>query len=279
MTVMSFQEKLETDPLNYVSKLDSPIAIYLRKGLFKNETVEDAASKKKMYEKIVADQSADGSWDQLFVKTANSLWNLALLGFEAEDPSVKTGLSWLLSIQKEKYRGHPGFFNSHNKKDPSTMRSTYYGEFGPGCTIFYQTTYAIHLLHLFGLDNIKQVETTINSYLQFWKPTWCGAWCTINVLNILIEHSLSKQSKLVESALNYFADLQTRTGTWKGLPFYHTFHALSRADDALAKKQLTKALPSVIRRQNNDGSWGKKERQTETFLILDALKNTGAIEY
>jgi hypothetical protein len=272
---MSALERVKKNPLNYVANLDSPIGIYLRRELFKKEPALDAALKKKLYEKTVANQSEDGSWDQLFVTTANNLWNLALLGFDAEDPSVKTGLQWLLSIQKETYRGHPGFFLSHNRKDPSTMRSTYYGEFGPGCTIFYQTTYAIHLFHLFGMDRDKQVETTINSYLQFWKPTWCGAWCNINVLNILIEHPSSKQSKPVESALNHFADLQSKTGTWKGLPFYHVFHALSRSDDTLAKKQLDKALPSVIRRQNNDGSWGRKEPETETFLVLDALKNIG----
>jgi hypothetical protein len=279
MIIMSLLEKLETDPLNYVANLDSPIGIYLRKELFKKETAGDAALKKEMHEKIAVDQSADGSWDQLFVKTANNLWNLALLGFKVEDPSVKTGLDWILSIQKEKYRGHPGFFNSRNRKDSSTMRSTCYGEFGPGCTIFYQTTYAIHLFHLFGLDDYKQVETTINSYLQFWKPTWCGTWCTINVLNILAEHPFSKQSKLVENALIHFANLQSKTGTWKGLPFYHTFHTLSKANNTLAKKQLDRALPLVIRRQNNDGSWGRKEPQTETFLVLDALKNISAIKY
>jgi len=266
-------ERLKTDPLNYVANLDSPIGTYLRKELFKKETTVESTLKKELYDKIVVDQSADGSWDQLFVKTANNLWNLALLGFDGEDPSVKTGLKWLLSIQKEEYRGHPGFFCTKNRKDPSIMRSTYYGEFGPGCSIFYQTTYAIHLFHLFGLDETKQVETTVRSYLQFWKPTWCGAWCNINVLNVLIEHPLSKQSKIVESALNHFAGLQNETGTWKGMPFYHTLHALSKTSNILGKKQFSKAFPLVIRRQNDDGSWGRREPQTETFLVLDALKN------
>ena len=277
--MVSVLDRLKIDPLNYIENLDSPIGIYLRRELFRKETAVDAALKKKLYEKIVGKQSADGSWDQLFVKTANNLWDLALLGFGSDDRSVKAGLQWLLSIQKEEYRGYPGFFYSRNRKDPSLMRSTYYGEFGPGCTIFYQTAYAIHLFHLFGLDGNEHVETTVSSYLQFWKPTWCGAWCTINVANILIEHPLSKKSKLVQSALKRFADLQSKTGTWKGLPFYPTFHALSRADDNLAKKQLGKALPSVIRRQNNDGSWGRKEPQTKTFLILDALKNIDMIKY
>jgi len=45
----------------------------------------------------------------------------------------------------------------------------------------------------------------------------------------------------------------------------------------LAKKQLERAFPSVIKRQNKDGSWGRKEHETETFLVLDALKNADTI--
>jgi hypothetical protein len=276
--MISILEKLKTDPFNYVASLESPVGVYLRKELFKKEDSADAELKKKLYEKMVGEQSEDGSWGQLFVKTANNLWNLALLGFSAENPCVKRSLSWLLSIQKEEYRGHPGFFLSHNRKDSSIMRSTYYGEFGPGCTIFYQTTYALHLFHLFGLDDDERVETAIKSYLKFWKPTWCGAWCNINVLNVLIEHRLSAQSEQVKASLNHLARLQTKMGSWKGWPFYHTFHTLSKANDALAKKQLDKALPSAIRKQNSDGSWGRKEQQTETFLILDALKNINALK-
>jgi hypothetical protein len=200
------------------------------------------------------------------------------LGYGAEDKSIKKGLEWLLSIQRHNYRGYPGFFNSTNRKDPSMMRSTFYGEFGPGCTIFYQTTYAIHLFHIFGFRHDKQVQTTVRSYLEFWSPDWCGAWCTINVLRILIEHPLSAQSKQVNSGLEYFAKLQTKTGAWKGFPFYHTFHAISRARHEVAKEQLEKAFPSVVRRQNRDGSWGRRECETETFLVLDALKNANMIQ-
>ena len=59
----------------------------------------------------------------------------------------------------------------NQQKRPSIMRSTLYGEFGPSCTIFYQTTYTVHLMHVFGFDQDKRVETTVKSYLQFWKPT------------------------------------------------------------------------------------------------------------
>jgi hypothetical protein len=156
------------------------------------------------------------------------------------------------------------------------MRSTFYGEFGPGCTIFYETPYAVHLFHLFGFDENKQVQRTVDSYLQFWKPTWCSAWCTINVLRMLIEHPLSKESKQAEDGVKYLARRQTKTGAWKGFPFYHTLHALSRSSNELAMKQVKKALPSALKRQNKNGSWGKKETETMTFLVLDVAKNFGA---
>jgi len=268
--------ELNVNPLNYVANLETPIGVYLRREVFKKETNADATLTQKLYEKTVADQSIDGSWSQLFVHTANNLWNLALLGYDAEDRNIKKGLEWLLSIQRHQYRGYPGFFYSSNRKDPSLMRATLYGEFGPGCTIFYQTTYAIHLFHIFGFGDHNQVQTTLKSYLQFWRPTWCGAWCTINVLRMLIEHPLSTESKQVEDGLKYLAKRQTKTGAWKGFPFYHTIHAVSRAPHALAKRQFQKAFPSVVRRQNTDGSWGIREQETETFLVLDSLKNAGA---
>jgi len=278
----SLMERLATsfkvNPFNYVAKLESPIGVYLRREVFKKESSTDAALKKRLHDKIVHDQSADGSWDQLLVHTANDLWNLALLGYDAQDKSVRQGLEWLLSIQRHLYHGYPGFFYSGNRKDPSIMRSTFYGEFGPGCTIFYQTAYAVHLFHILGFDGNKQVQTTVNSYLQFWRPTWCSAWCTINVLRMLIEHSLTKESKQVEDGIKYLSRRQTRTGAWKGFPFYHTLHALSRARHELARKQVRKALSSIVKRQNQNGSWGRKNQETETFLVLDALKNARAIE-
>ena len=268
----NLEYKFKVDPLSFAAKLESPIGVYLRREVFKEESKADMALKKKLHAKIEAAQSADGSWNQLFVTTANNLWDLTLLGFNAQDTSVKRGLEWLLSIQRHLYRGYPGFFNTDNRKDPSLMRSILYGEFGPGCTIFYETTYAVHLFHVYGFDGNSQVRTTVNSYLQFWRPNWCGSWCNLNVLRMLIVHPLSQESKKVEDGLRYFSRRQTRTGAWKGYAFYHTFHALSRAKQEAAIKQMKKAMPTVLRRQNPDGSWGKQHQETNTYLVLDALK-------
>ena len=113
---MNSLNELKINPVDYVNSLDSPIGIYLRREILKKES-KDATLKKEIYQKTVAEQSADGSWNQLFVKTANKLWNLALVGYNAQDPRVQGGLEWLLSIQKYSYRGYPGFFCSTNRKD------------------------------------------------------------------------------------------------------------------------------------------------------------------
>ena len=85
---MSMSDELKVNPLNYVADLESPIGVYLRREIFKKETKADAILKGKFHEQIVADQNVDGSWSQLFVRTANNLWNLALLGYDAEDKKI-----------------------------------------------------------------------------------------------------------------------------------------------------------------------------------------------
>ena len=122
--------RLQVSPLNYVVNLESPIGMYLRREVFRKEIQADKNLKKEIYEKIVAGQSVDGSWDQLFVYTANNLWNLALLGCDGKDRAVKKGLEWLLSIQKHQYKGYPGFFLSGHRKDASVMRSIFMGSLG-----------------------------------------------------------------------------------------------------------------------------------------------------
>lgn len=275
---MSFiLDDLKFGPERFAKRLKSPIGVYLRKDVLDERSKADTDLKKSLRRKLVEDQMKNGSWNDLFVNTANNLWNLGLLGYGARDKNVKKGLDWLRSNQTYHYREFPGFFFSSNRKESSTMRDTLYGEFGPGCTIFYTTPYAVHLFHMFGLDGDEDVQEAVDSYLRFWTPDWCGSWCTINVLRMLIEHPKSANTKRANNGIKHFAEIQTKTGAWKGSPFYHTFHALSRSKKTAAKKQIENALPSLIRRQNKDGSWGKRHQENTTFLALDGLKNAGLL--
>ena len=248
----------------------------------------DDLLRQRLYEKIVNGQSTDGSWDGIFVYSANNLWDLINLGYGVEDTAVKNGAEWLFSIQRSTYRGLPGFFSSGHKRDAHIMRSTMYGEFGPGCNKWYQTTYAVHLLSKLGFQEDPRVKTTIDSYLKIcgkfsgvsYRSTihWCGPWCDLNVLRVLIQHPSSAESATVKKAIELLEDKQTPRGTWKGYSFYHLLHALSHSQLPSAQRQLEKALPTVLRRQNSDGSWGRTRKENQTFLVLDALNNVGILK-
>jgi len=277
---------LKVDPWNYVQGLESPTGFYLRKNVLKRGTEEDTLLRHRLHEKIVEGQSEDGSWDGIFVYTVNFLWDLINLGYGIEDAAVEKGAEWLFSIQRSTYRGFPGFFSSGHKRDPRIMRSTMYGEFGPGCNNWYQTTYAVHILSKLGFQEDPRVKTTINSYLKICgiNPSgrlgrihWCGAWCDLNVLRVLIQHPSSAESATVKNAVEFLEEKQTKRGTWKGYSFYHLLHALSRSQLDSAQRQIEKALPPVIRRQNSDGSWGTKRKENRTFLALDTLNNKGIL--
>jgi len=53
---------------------------------------------------------------------------------------------------------------------------------------------------------------------------------------------------------------------------------LSRAKQETAVKQMKKALPALVRRQNPDGSWGKQHQETNTYLVLNSLQNFEALK-
>jgi len=71
---MSTKDELRFDSINHVADMKSAIGIYLRREVFKRESETDPILKKRLYEQTVADQSVDGSWNQLFVQTANNLY-------------------------------------------------------------------------------------------------------------------------------------------------------------------------------------------------------------
>jgi hypothetical protein len=103
---MNISVKLKVDPLNYAAGLESPIGVYIRREIFKKKTKSDSILRKRLYERTVADQSMDGSWNQLFVRTANNLWNLALLGCERARSFAYDSRALYKSINKQKN----GFF-------------------------------------------------------------------------------------------------------------------------------------------------------------------------
>ena len=83
------------------------------------------------------------------------------------------------------------------------------------------------------------------------------------------------------AAVSAAADLgrvQHASGEWgAGLPFYQTLNALAHLNHPEADRQIEKALPRLADGQNEDGSFGWREREWNTFLTVHALRNKGLL--
>ena len=75
-----------------------------------------------------------------------------------------------------------------------------------------------------------------------------------------------------------YARLQDERGSWPdGFSFFQTFNALAHLDTAASRRQCAKAAAYLRTIQNSDGTWGRVDREWNTFLAVHALKNLGQL--
>jgi hypothetical protein len=63
------------------------------------------------------------------------------------------------------------------------------------------------------------------------------------------------------------------------VPFYQTVNALAHLNLSQADIQLERAFKRLHEMQRRDGSWGRSQREWNTFLIVHALKNKGVFGF
>lgn len=70
------------------------------------------------------------------------------------------------------------------------------------------------------------------------------------------------------------AEIQKPSGLWPApIPFFLTLNALAHLEGESAHRQWLKALPLLTESQKKDGSWGRRDSEWNTFLVVHALKN------
>ena len=50
-----------------------------------------------------------------------------------------------------------------------------------------------------------------------------------------------------------------------------TFDVLAHLNSANARRQCMAAVEGIVRAQNKDGSWGRTQKEWDTFLVVHAL--------
>jgi hypothetical protein len=107
---------------------------------------------------------------------------------------------------------------------------------------------------------------------------WCSLGCIGDALRAFVTHKRYSRSKATATIVDYLGRRQLSSGRWKGaIPFYMTFNALAHLDSVNARRQCMAASESIMAAQNKDGSWGRTQKEWNTFLVVHGLNrlNTG----
>ena len=73
--------------------------------------------------------------------------------------------------------------------------------------------------------------------------------------------------------LSRLEEVQKADGSWPiQIPFYQTVNALGHLNFAQSDELLKRAFRRLIEKQNRDGTWGRTQKEWNTFLIVHAIK-------
>jgi hypothetical protein len=147
--------------------------------------------------------------------------------------------------------------------------------FSNGCFGHFAISAGLFLADCFGRGEEKKVTRLydiIAKEVEERGGHWCSIGCTNNALRAFIKHARYSKSRTTEMMVDYLARRQLVSGKWKGqIPFYMTLNALAHLDAEEAKNQCRSAAEVLLQAQNRDGSWGRTQKEWNTFLVVHAL--------
>ncbi|NTV00637.1 MAG: hypothetical protein HGA55_05900 [Methanoregulaceae archaeon] len=271
--------KLKYDPLQVFTGSKAPAGLYARQKWRHEEDAESwAGDFRETVRSLRADQFANGSWGDSEVITMRRLFGLHLTVRDPDD-STNRALDWLLG----KAAPSPSPAVPHG--NPDTMHGDITNEideellsglpFSWGCFGHFVICAGLFLANCFGRGEEEQVTRLYDDVareIEANNGVWCRIGCTNNALRAFVTHERYAGSRATAMMVDYLGRRQLSSGRWKGrTPFYMTFNALAHLDSAKARGQCMAAAESVVRAQNKDGSWGRRQKEWDTFLVVHAL--------
>jgi len=267
---------LNADPYYVFRHSRSPVGLYARQKWLGEEKdprwreAFDAAVKR-----LLAGQSADGSWNQSIVTTIQRLFGLHLTVRNPND-SINGALDWLMAVAFEELSRLRRDIRKRNaSKDLQNL------PFTPGCSGYFLTGASLFLASIFGRENDSRVLEAYGWLAQEGvkkNGRWCGWSCSNNILRAFVVHPTYSKNRAIELAVHALARAQDSSGKWPaGVPFYQTVNALAHLDSKEANTQLNKAFKHLSRTQNRDGTWGRSRQEWKTFLVVHALRRKGVV--
>jgi len=264
-----------SDPCRIFRGSKTPAGLYARKRWLNEEsTPQWRADFRSAVESLEQGQGVDGSWDHSFVTTVQRLFGLHLTVREPAD-CVERALDWLIDTTAEtlrEWRGQPGRF------PPAQLQGL---PFTPGRLDLLAVGTTLFLASVFGRERdpwvLSQYERLGGEGVER-HGRWGGWPSSNNVLRAFVVHPEYCRSEAVALVVRALAQAQRHSGEWPStVPFYQTVNALAHLDLPEADTQLDLAFERLRRTQRCDGSWGRSQREWNTFLVVHALRNKGLL--
>ena len=262
------------DPFQCFKGSRTPAGLYARqKWLGEAETPEWKNDFQVQVGALLKDQQAYGSWDNSPIRTIQRLFALHLTVRDRTE-HITRALDWLINVVCKNIEKQ-----QINMPGQVTSRSLQGLPFTPGSVEHLITGATLFLSTIFSYENDSRVtgvyEKLCDEGLKK-GDRWCGWSCSNNILRALVvnpRYALSNATAIIVKALGR---AQNPSGAWpKGVPFYQTVNALAHLDSRDVDSQLNLAFERLQKTQHRDGTWGKTQKEWNTFLVIHALKNKG----
>lgn len=268
--------KIRYNPYVIFASNPSPVGIYARKKwLNQEQTPQWKVDFQNAAQALLKEQSPDGSWQGSIVETIQHLFGLHLTIRESNQP-IDTALEWLV---EKALRVMQGLSIPDEELGGSRLHSL---PFTPGRFDLFVMSATLFLSCTFGrahdTDVLRMYEWLSRHVLSKERkpPGWSSA---NNILRALVVHPVYSRHASTATLVMRLSQAQEESGRWrKTVPLYQTVNALAHLDSEAADRQVRRAFGFLAETQHTDGTWGRAQREWDTFLVVHALRKKGILK-
>ncbi len=265
---------------------EHPAALYARRHWMGERSRALGARVRDLLELRRQDQHKDGSFGDLRV-TIERLFELLLLD-AGHTEMAQQGVNFLMELRnptridsQPKSGATQHLFLQVHSADRRSLVDLNSCPFIHGDAGLLKSSAALFFASHFGRVSDLRVVLAfkdLDALAKQGDPLWCAPSCAVNVLQAYAAHPKWRRGRLAWRVSDWFRTQQSDNGRWKaGIPFLRSLWALSHIPGRPARDILHKATPSLVRSQREDGAWGRKYAEFNTWLALSIMKREGMI--
>jgi len=268
---MDHFQYLKYIPFNVFQHSNTPVGLYARqKWLHQEDTQTWKNDFRETVDELFSGQLPNGSWNGSLLTTVQRLFGLHLT-IRYMNEQIEKALEWLLSqevfLEKEA--------NLYMQSEKVFARNLQNLPFSHGCFKHFAKCAILFLATIFGKEHDARVIRVYKMLYMMWEKDvkWCAWSCSNNSLRAFVVYPEYGESGAVRLFVSRLAEVQKADGSWPiQIPSYQTVNALGHLNFTQSDELLQRTFRWIIEKQNIDGTWGRTQKEWNTFLIVHAIK-------